>query len=37
MIERILRVLAFSNDLHTPEAVVSPANLSAYVSQTFTP
>ena len=30
-------IFAFSNDLYTPGAVASPANLSAYVSKTFTP
>ena len=30
-------IFAFSNDLQTPGAVVGPANLSAYVSKTFTP
>ena len=30
-------IFAFSNDLHTPGAVTSPANLSADVSDTFTP
>jgi hypothetical protein len=29
-------IFAFSNDLYTPGAVASPANLSAYVSKTFT-
>ena len=30
-------IFAFSNDLYAPGAVASPANLSAYVSTTFTP
>jgi len=30
-------IFAFSNDLYTPGAVASPANLSAYVSKSFTP
>ena len=30
-------IFAFSNDLYTPGAVASPAHLSAYVSETFTP
>jgi hypothetical protein len=30
-------IFAFSNDLYTPRAMASPANFSAYVSETFTP
>ena len=36
-VEHRIVIFAFSNDLYTPGVVTSPANLSAYVSKTFTP
>ncbi|HEX5840584.1 MAG TPA: LecA/PA-IL family lectin [Anaerolineales bacterium] len=36
-VEHRVVIFAFSNDLYTPGAMTSPANLSAYVSETFTP
>ena len=35
--EHRIVIFAFSNDLYTPGAMASPANFSAYVSETFTP
>jgi hypothetical protein len=36
-VEHRVVIFAVSNDIYTPGAVISPANLSADVSQTFTP
>jgi hypothetical protein len=36
-VEHRVVIFAYSNDLYTPSTVTSPANISAYVSETFIP